>query len=172
MADIAPDHLFLRQRLLPVLLRTVAVVVVNHGTATVMPELCRRHRRSLQVAARIFDAPLGPTGVLREVHLPAATVLRLRIPLPLLFIADMSQPRKAAGGYQIITVAQQADDSAAPDAVFHIESAAGDAEVNMWMRVKLSAVRMQSAEDTNLHALFAGSRNRALSRGQLSLKKS
>lgn len=38
MADIAPDHLFLRQRLLPVLLRAVVVIVMHHGTAAVVPE--------------------------------------------------------------------------------------------------------------------------------------
>lgn len=39
MTDIAPDHLFLGQRLLPVLLRPVVVIVVHHGTAAVVPEL-------------------------------------------------------------------------------------------------------------------------------------
>ncbi len=41
MADIAPEHLFLRQRLLPVLLRTVVVIVMHHGTAAVVPQLRR-----------------------------------------------------------------------------------------------------------------------------------
>lgn len=41
MTDIAPDHLFLRQSLLPVLLRKVVVTVMHHGTAAVVPELRR-----------------------------------------------------------------------------------------------------------------------------------
>lgn len=66
-------------------------------------------------------------------------------------------------------MAQQADDGPAPDflhgvllkediapdAVFNIEAATGDGEVNVRMLVELSAVRMQGAEDTDLHALFA-----------------
>lgn len=70
----------------------------------------------------------------------------------------------------MIAVAQQADDGTTPDplhgvllkeevvpdAVFHVESAAGDGLMNMRMLVELSAVRMKGAEDTDLHALFAG----------------
>ncbi len=36
MTDIAPDHLFLRQRLLPVLLRPVVVIVVHYRAAAVV----------------------------------------------------------------------------------------------------------------------------------------
>ena len=43
-----------------------------------------------------------------------------------------------------------------PDAVFNIEATAGDGEVNVRMLVELSAVGMQGAEDTDLHALSAG----------------
>lgn len=39
MADMAPDHHLPGQRLPPVLLRTVAVVVVNHGGTAVVQEL-------------------------------------------------------------------------------------------------------------------------------------
>lgn len=101
MTDIAPDHLLLRQRLLPVLLRPVVVIVVHHGTAAVVPQLRRRHRRSLQVPAQIFDAPPGTPGLLREVDLPAAPVLRFQIAAPLFFVADMPQPRQAARIYQV-----------------------------------------------------------------------
>lgn len=176
MTDIAPDHLFLRQRqrqrqrLLSVLVRTVVVIVVHHGTAAVVPELRRRYRRALQVPAEVFDTPPGSPGFLREVDLPATSVLRLQIALPLLLIADMSQPRQVAGVNQVIAVAQQAGDCTtpdffhgvlfkkdiAPDAVFHVESAAGDGQMNVRVLVELTAVRMQGAEDTDLHALFAG----------------
>jgi len=170
MTDIAPEHLFLRQRLLPVLLSAVIVIVVHHGTAAVVPQLRCRHWWSLQVPAGVFDASPGTPGLLREVDLPAAPVLRFQIATPLFFVADMAQPRQAAGIYQGITVTQQAGDrtapdflhgvllkkNIAPDAVFHIKAAAGDGEVNVRMPVELAAVCMQGAEDTNLHALFAG----------------
>ena len=82
----------------------------------------------------------------------------------------MAQARQAAGIYQVIAVAQQAGDGTAPDylhgvllkediapdTVFHVESAAGDGEVNVRVLVELSAVRMQGAEDTDFYALFAG----------------
>lgn len=170
MTDISPDHLFLRQRLLPVLLRAVVVIVMYHGATAVVPELCRRHRRSFQVPAEVFDAPPGSPGFLRKVHLPVATVLRLKIPLPLPVVADMPQPQQAAGIYQVIAVAQQADDcpapdflhgvllkeEVAPDAMFYIQPATGDGQVNVRVLVKLAAVRMQGAEDTDLHTLAAG----------------
>ena len=73
MADIASDHLFLRQRLLPVLLCTMVVIVMHHGPAAVVPELCRRHRGPFQVPAQIFDASPGSPGLLRKVDFPAVT---------------------------------------------------------------------------------------------------
>ncbi len=135
-----------------------------------MPELCRRYRRALQVAAQVFDAPPGATGLLREVDLPAAPVLRLQITLPLLSVVDMPQSRQAAGVNQVVTEAQQPDDrpapdflhglllkeEVAPDAVFYIEAAAGDGQVNVRMLVELAAVGVQGAEDADLHALPAG----------------
>lgn len=170
MADVAPDHIFLGQRLLAVLLRPVVVIVVHHGAAVVVPKFCRRHRRSLQVPAQIFDAPPGSPGFLREVYLPAAPVLRLQIALPLLFIADVPQPRQAAGVNQRVTVTQQPDDGpapdflhgvllkeeVAPDAVFNIEPAAGDGHVEMRMLIELATVGVQGAEDADLHTLFSG----------------
>ena len=63
MTDIAPAYLFLRQRLLPVLLRPV-VVIVGHSGTTVEPGLRCRHRRSLQVPALVFDVPPGTPGLI------------------------------------------------------------------------------------------------------------
>lgn len=140
MADVATDHLLLRQRLLAVLLCAVVVIVVHHGATAVVPEFCCRHRRSLQIPAQVFDASPGTAGFLREVHLPAVPVLRFQIAAPLFFVADMPQPRQVAGVNQVIAVSQQAGDRTAPDflpcvlfkediapvAVFNIEAAAGD----------------------------------------------
>lgn len=169
MTNIAPDHLFLGQRLLPVLVRTVVVIVMHHGTAAVVPQLRRRHRWALQVPAQIFDALPGSAGFLREVDLPAAPVLRFQIAAPLFFVANMPQPRLAAGVNQVVAVAQQAGDrpapdflhgmlfkeDIAPDAVFNIQPTAGDGEVNVRMPIELSAVGVQGTEDTDLQALFA-----------------
>ena len=170
MTDIAPDHLFLRQRLPPVLLRPVVVIVMHHRAAAVVPELRRRHRWALQVPAEVFDALPGTAGLLREVDLPATSVLCLQVVAPLFFVADMSQPRQTAGINQVVAVAQQAGDrpapdflycvllkeDIAPDTVFDIDASAGDGEMNVRMLVELSAVRMQGTEDTDLHTLFAG----------------
>jgi hypothetical protein len=38
MADIAPNHLFLRQSLLPVLVSAVVMVMMDNGTPSVMPQ--------------------------------------------------------------------------------------------------------------------------------------
>lgn len=169
MADIASDHLLLRQRLLTVLLCPVVVIVVHHGTTAVMPELCRRYRRALQVPTQVFDASPGTAGLLRKMDLPASPVLRFQIAAPLFFVANMAQARQAAGIYQVIAVAQQADDGAtpdflhgmllkediAPDAMFYIQPTACDGEMNVRMLVELATIGMQGAEDTDLHALFA-----------------
>lgn len=97
MTDKASVHLFLKQRLLPLLLHPEVVIVVHYGTATIMSELCRRHRRSLQIPALVFDASPGISGLLREVDFPAASILRLQTALPLLFIADMPQSQSLPG---------------------------------------------------------------------------
>lgn len=143
---------------------------MHHRAAAVMPQFRGRLRRTLQIPPQVFHAPPGTVCFLRKVHLPAATVLRLQIPLPLFFVADMAQPRQAAGVNQGITVTQQADDGSAPDflhgvllkedispdAVFNVEATAGDGEVNMRMLLELTAIGMQGTENTDLHALFAG----------------
>lgn len=66
MTDIAPAHLFLRQCLLPVLLRPVVVIVMYHGTAAVVPEFLRRHRRALQIPAEYLTLRQTPRSSLRS----------------------------------------------------------------------------------------------------------
>ncbi len=102
--------------------------------------------------------------------LPAPPVLRLQIALPLLLIADMPQPRQAAGVNQVVAVAQQAGDrpapdflhrvllkeDIAPDTVFNIQASTGDGQMYVRVLVELATVGMQGAEDTDLQALFAG----------------
>lgn len=82
----------------------------------------------------------------------------------------MPQSRQPAGINQVIAVAQQPDDSSAPDflhgmlfkeelapdAVFNIKPAAGDGEMNVGMLVELATVGVQGAEDTDFHTLFSG----------------
>lgn len=170
MADIAPDHLFLAQRLPFVLLCAVIVVMMYHGSAAVVSQLRRRHRRTLQVAAQVFHAVPGSPGLLREVDLPVTAVLRIQITPPLLFVADMTQTRQSAGIYQRIAVTQQPDDGPppdflhrlffeeqrTPDAMFNVEPAAGDGDVNVRVLIQLAAVGVQGAENTHFNPLFAG----------------
>jgi hypothetical protein len=82
----------------------------------------------------------------------------------------MAQARLAARVNQVITVAQQAGDcpapdflhglllkeEVAPDAMFYLQPATGDGQVNVRMLVELATVGVQRAEDTDLHALFTG----------------
>ena len=70
VADIAPDHLFLAQRLAFMLPRSVIEVVVDHRAAAIVPQAGGRHRRPLQVAAEVLHAMPGSPGLLREVYLP------------------------------------------------------------------------------------------------------
>lgn len=170
VADITPDHLLLGQRPLPVLLRTAVVIVVHYGTAALVPELRCRHRRALQIAAEVFDAPPGAPGFLCKMDLPAAPVLRLQIGLQLLFVTNIPQPGQTSGIYQVIAVGHQPDDGSAPDflhgllfkeeiapdTVLNIQPAAGDGPVNMRMLVELAAGSVQGAEDSDLHTLFTG----------------
>lgn len=109
-------------------------------------------------AAQIFDASLGSPGFLCKVDLHAASVLRLQISIPLIFVPEVFQPRQKAGINQIIAVAQQADDCTtpdlldgvllkediAPDAVFHVESTASDGQVNVRMLVELASIGVQA----------------------------
>lgn len=67
----------------------------------------------------------------------------------------------------------------APDAVFNIEPATGDGQMNVRVLVELSTVRMEGAEDIDLQALFAcppehspgGSPGQDIKQGPLSLNK-
>lgn len=168
VADVAPEHLFLGQRLFPVLLRAVIVIVVHHGAAAVVSQLRRRYRWPLQIPPEIFDAPPGTPGLFREVDLPVAPVLRIQIAAPLFFIPEVTIAGQAGGVDLVITFPQQADDGTAPDllhgmlfkeevspdAVFYIKSAACDGDMNVRMLVELAAVGMQGAEDADFHALL------------------
>ena len=167
VADIAPDHLFLTQRLAFMLSRAVIEVVVDHRAAGVMPQAGSRHRRALQITAEVFHAVPGSPGLLREVHLPVAAILCLQVTPPLALIADVAQPRQCAGPDPLIAAAQQADngtppdflngllfeEKAAPDAVLNVEAATGDGDVDVRMLIQLPAVSMQGAEYANLNAL-------------------
>ncbi len=77
MADIALQHLFLADFLAFILLRAVIVILMDHGTAAIMPELGSRHWRVLQITAKVFHAAPGATGLFGEVYLPGAVVLRM-----------------------------------------------------------------------------------------------
>ena len=92
VADIASAHLFLAQRQAFMHPRTVIEVVMNHRAATIVSQAGSRHRRSLQVAFRVFHAVPGIQGLLREVYLPVPAVLRLQITLSLTLISDVAQP--------------------------------------------------------------------------------
>ncbi len=97
VADIAPDHLFLRQRLAFVLLRTMIVVMMDHSTAAVVSQLRGGYRGTLQITPQVFDAVPGSPGFLREVDFPVTPVLSLQIASPLSFIANVAQTWQAAG---------------------------------------------------------------------------
>ena len=169
VADIAPDHLFLAQRLAFMLPRSVIEVVVDHRAAAIVPQAGGRHRRPLQVAAEVLHAMPGSPGLLREVYLPVPAVLRLQITPPLALIADVAQTRRHAGHDPGVAVAQQADDraspdglhgllfkeEAAPDAVHNVEAAPRDGNVDVRMLIELPAVGVQRAEYADFDAQLA-----------------
>lgn len=164
MADVTPKHLLLAQFLAFVLLRVVVVVLVHHRATTVMAELRRRHRRALQVAAQVFYAAPGTTGLFGEVDLPVALILRLQVAFPLLLIAKVTETGQGGWVNAVIAGAQQADDGAAPDffdqllfeeqvapdTVFGIETATGDGNVDVRVLIELPSVGVQGAEDADL----------------------
>lgn len=78
MADIAQQHLFLTQHLPSVSLCAVVIIVMNNGTAGVMPQRGRRHRWAFQVTANIVDVLPGVFGLFREVDFPAPPELGLQ----------------------------------------------------------------------------------------------
>ena len=169
VADIAPDHLFLAQRLAFMLPRAVIKVVVDHRATAIVPQAGGRHRRPLQVAAEVFHAVPGSPGLLREVYLPVPAILRLQITPPLALIADVTQTRQQAGHDLGVAVAQQADDrappdflhsllfkeEAAPNAVHNVQTTTGDGDVDGRGLIELAAIGVQGAEDADLDAQLA-----------------
>lgn len=115
VADIAPDHFFLAQRLTFMLPGAVIEGVMNHRAAAIVPQAGGRHRRSLQVAPQILDAGPGPPDILHEVYLPVPAVLCLEITPPLTLIADVAHARQSGGHDPVVTAAKQADDRTPPD---------------------------------------------------------
>lgn len=57
----------------------------------------------------------------------------------------------APNGFNLLFFEEQV----APDAVFDIEAAAGNGDVNVWMLIELASVGVQRAEDADLDAQFA-----------------
>ncbi len=170
VADIAPDHLFLAQRLALMLPGAVIEVVMNHRTAAVVAQTRGRHGRTLQITPQIFHAVPGSPGLLRKMDFPVPAVLCLQIAPPLALIANMPHAREAAGPDAGVTAAQQADNGAAPDglhgllfeeevspdAVPDIEAAAGDGDMNVGMLIELAAIGVQGAENADLNSLLTG----------------
>ncbi len=169
MADVTAQHLLLAQLLAFMLLSIVVVILVYHRTATVVSQLRRRHRRTFQVAAEVFDAAPGAASLFGEVDLPVALILCLQVAFPLLLITEMPVTGQGGRVNAVIAGAQQADDGAtpdffdpllfeeqvAPDAVFDIEAAASDGNVDVRMLIKLASVSVQCAEDADLDAQLA-----------------
>lgn len=134
-----------------------------------MTELRCRHRWAFQVAAEVFDAAPGTAGLFGEVDLPVAPILRLQVALPLLLIADMAEVGQRAGIDAIVAGTQQTNNGTAPDgfnllffeeqvapnAVFDIETAAGDGDVDVRMLIELASVGVQRAENADLNAQLA-----------------
>lgn len=119
MADVTLQHLLLADLLAFVLLRSVIVILMDHGAATVMPELRGCHRWALQITAEVFHAAPGAAGLLREVHFPATPVLCMKVAVPPVLVTDMAQTRQGAGIDAGVVVPQQIDDGIAPDG-FHV----------------------------------------------------
>ncbi len=94
MADIALQHLFLADFLAFILLRAVIVILMDHGTAAIMPELGSRHWRALQIAAQVFDAAPGAAGLFGKMHFPGTAVLRMQVAVPSVFVTDMAEAQQ------------------------------------------------------------------------------
>ena len=165
MANIEPDHLFLAQR--P---RAVIEIVMNHRPATLVPQGGSRHRRAFQVPSQVLHAVPRPPGFLRKMqHLPVPGVLRLQITAPLALIADVPHAREGAGHDPLLATVQQTDDDTAadgfnllffgeqlaPDALFDIEVAMGNGDVDVRMLLELASLGVQGAEDADHDAQLA-----------------
>jgi len=170
MADIALQHLFLADFFAFILLRTVIVILMDHGTAAIMPELGSRHWRALQITAKVFHAAPGATGLFGEVYFPCSMILRMEVAVPPVIVTDMAEARQATGVDTCIVVTQQVNDGVAPDllyvflfkeqlspdVVFGIEAAAGDGDVDMRVLIELPAVGVQRAKDADFDSPACG----------------
>lgn len=114
-ADIASDHLFLAQFLLPVLLHMVIVLMMHHSPATVVAQLRGCHRGAFHIAANVFDVTPSSPGLIGEMDFPVTLVLSFQVTPPLFIVPDMTKTRQAAGVY----AAQQPGEGNTPD-VLHI----------------------------------------------------
>jgi len=169
MADVPLQHLLLADFLAFVLLCTVIVILMDHGAAAVMSALGSCHWRTFQVSAQVFHAAPSAADLFGEVDLPVALVLRLQVALPLLFIANVSVAGQGGRVNAVVAGAPQTDDGTAPDffdllffegqvapdAVFDIEAATGNGDVDVRMLIELVSVGVQGAEDADLDAQLA-----------------
>ncbi len=170
MADEPLQHLLLTDFLAFVLLCAVVVILMHHGTAAIVAQLRSGHRWAFQITAQVFHAAPGTASLFGEVHFPGAAILGMQVTVPPIFITDMTEARQATGVYLRVVVAQQVNHGVAPDlldlflfeeqrppgAVFYVEAAAGDGDVDMWVLIELSAVGMERTEDTDFDTLPAG----------------
>lgn len=169
MADVTLQHLLLADFLAFVLLRAVVVILMHHGTAAIVAQLRSGHRRALQITAQVFHAAPGPAGLFGKMHFPGAAILRMQIAVPPIFITDMAEARQASGVNLRVVVAQQVNDGVAPDllylflfkeqlppgAVFDVEAAAGDRDVDMRVLIELPAVGVQRTKNADFNTLLA-----------------
>lgn len=88
MADVPLQHLLLADFLAFVLLRAVVVILMDHGTAVVVPQLRSGHRRALQITAQVFHAAPGAAGLFGKVDLPDTAILRMQVTVPAVFVID------------------------------------------------------------------------------------
>ncbi len=169
MADVTLQHLLLADFLAFVLLRAVIVVLMHHGTASVVAQLRSGHRRALQVPAKVFYAAPGTARLFGKMHFPGAAILRMQITVPPIFITEMTEARQASRVDLRVVVAQQVNHGVAldlpdlflfkeqlpPGAVFDVEAATGDGYVDMRVLIELPAVGMERTKDTDFDPLLA-----------------
>ena len=170
MADVTLQHLLLADFLAFVLLRSVIVILMHHGTIAIVAQLRSGHRWALQITAKVFHAAPGAAGLFGEVHFPATPVLCMQVAVPPIFVTDMAQARQGAGIDAGVVVPQQIDDGIVPDgfhcflfkeqitpgAVFDVEAASGDRHVDMRMLIQLPTIGVQRAKDADFDTLPAG----------------
>lgn len=169
VADVTLQHRLLADFLAFVLLCTVVVILMHHSAAAVVAQLRGRHRRTLQVPAQIFNAAPGAAGLFGKMHFSGAAILRMQVAVPPVLVTDMAQARQGAGIDVGVVVPQQIDDGIAldllylflfkeqlpPDAVFDVEAATGDGDVDMRMLIQLASVGVQRAKNADFDTLLA-----------------